>query len=169
MSLLTPEPGLVFWMLISFGVVVFVLAKYGFPVILQMVEKRKNYIENSLLSAQKAHEELAKIEEKSEALLAKARQEQTEILNETSKIREQMIKKAQDEARQESEKMITAAREQVRLEKEDAIRSIRNEITSLSVDIAEKILREKLGTEEEQMNMIDRLLDEMNIPKSQTT
>ena len=166
MSLLTPEPGLVFWMLISFGIVVFVLVKYGFPVILQMVEKRKEYIENSLLSARKAHEELEKVKETSEALLAQTRQEQAEILKETSKIREQILEKAREEARQESEKIVVAAREQIRIEKEDALRSIRGEITTLSVDIAEKVLREKLGSEDEQMNMIDRLLDEMNISKS---
>ena len=165
MSLLTPEPGLVFWMLISFGIVVFVLVKYGFPVILQMVEKRKEYIENSLLSARKAHEELEKVKETSEALLAQTRQEQAEILKETSKIREQILEKAREEARQESEKIVVAAREQIRIEKEDALRSIRGEITTLSVDIAEKVLREKLGSEDEQMNMIDRLLDEMNISK----
>jgi len=79
MSLLTPEPGLVFWMSLSFGIVAFILMKYGFPIILQMVNKRKDFIDNSLLAAQQAHEELAKVKENSEAILAQTRLEQTKM------------------------------------------------------------------------------------------
>ena len=84
MSLLTPEPGLLFWMLISFGITVFLLVKFGFPMILKSVEKRKNYIEESLLAARKAHEELAGIKETSEAILAQTRKEQADILKEAA-------------------------------------------------------------------------------------
>lgn len=166
MSLLNPEPGLLFWMLISFGIVLLVLTKFGFPAILQMVDKRKNYIEESLASAQKAHEELANVKQTSEALLASTRQEQATIRKETSLLREQMIEKAREEARQEADKMIAEARKQIQAEKEKALRSIRDETASLSLYVAEKILREKLGTKEAQMGMIDRLLEEINISKS---
>ena len=117
MSLLNPEPGLLFWMLISFGIVLLVLTKFGFPAILQMVDKRKNYIEESLASAQKAHEELANVKQNSEALLASTRQEQATIMKETSLLREQMIEKAREEARQEADKMIAEARKQIQAEK----------------------------------------------------
>lgn len=166
MSLLTPEPGLVFWMLLSFGIVAFILVKYGFPVILKMVDQRKDYIDNSLLAALQANEELARVKETSETILAETRREQAEMLNDASKLREELIEKAREDARLESEKIIVSAREQIRVEKEEALRSVREEITSLSVDIAEKILRKKLGSEKEQMSMIDRLLDEINISKS---
>lgn len=166
MSLLTPEPGLLFWMLISFGITVFVLAKFGFPAILKSVEKRKNYIEESLLAARKAHEELASIKETGEAILAQTRKEQSDILKEASRIRETMIEKAREEARQESERLITSARQQIHAEKEEALHSIRSEAATLSLTIAEKILREKLGTKEEQMGMIDRLFNEMDISRS---
>jgi F-type H+-transporting ATPase subunit b len=166
MSLLTPEPGLLFWMLISFGIVLFVLMKYGFPVILKMVDERKTYIEESLLSAQKANEELANVKQTSEALLARTRQEQASILKETNLLREQMMEKARDEARKEAEKMMEEARKQIEAEKEKAIRSIRNEAASLSLTLAEKILREKLGSKEAQMELIDRLLNEIDISKS---
>lgn len=166
MSLLTPEPGLLFWMLISFGITVFVLAKFGFPAILKSVEKRKNYIEESLLAARKAHEELAGIKETGEALLAQSRKEQADILREASLKREMMIEKAREEARLESEKLIASARRQIRAEKEEAIRSIRSEAATLSLTLAERILREKLGTKEEQMGMIDRLFNEIDISKS---
>ena len=166
MSLLTPEPGLLFWMLISFGITVFVLAKFGFPAILKSVEKRRNYIEESLLAARKAHEELAGIKETGEAILAQARKEQADILKEASLKREMMIEKAREEARMESEKLIASARQQIGAEKEEALRSIRNEAATLSLALAERILREKLGTEQEQKKMIDRLLNEMDISKS---
>ncbi len=166
MSLLTPEPGLLFWMLISFGITVFVLAKFGFPAILKSVEKRRNYIEESLLAARKAHEELAGIKETGEAILAQARKEQADILKEAALRRETMIEKAREEARMESEKLIASARQQIGAEKEEALRSIRNEAATLSLALAERILREKLGTEHEQKKMIDRLLNEMDISKS---
>lgn len=166
MSLLTPEPGLLFWMLISFGITVFVLAKFGFPAILKSVEKRKNYIEESLLAARKAHEELAGIKETGEAILAQARKEQADLLRDASLKREVMIEKAREEARLESEKLIASARRQIRAEKEEALRSIRNEAAALSLTLAERILREKLGTKEEQKSMIDRLFNEMDISRS---
>jgi F-type H+-transporting ATPase subunit b len=166
MSLLTPEPGLVFWMLISFGMVLFVLMKYGFPVILKMVDQRKTYIEESLVSAQKAHEELANVKQTSEELLARTRQEQASILKETSLLRDQMIEKARNDARLESEKIIDDARKQIETEKENAIRSIRDEAVTLSLNLTEKILREKLGTKEAQLALIDRLLNEIDLSKS---
>lgn len=166
MSLLSPEPGLLFWMMLSFGIVLFVLAKYGFPIILKMVDTRHNYIEESLQSARKAQEELARINETGEALLAKTRKEQAEILKETLLKKEHMMEKAREEARVEAEKIIVAARHQIHAEKEEALRSIRNEVSRLSVDLTERILREKLVTNEDQMRMIDRLLDEVEISKS---
>jgi len=166
MSLLTPEPGLIFWMLLSFGIVVFVLTKYGFPVILKMVEQRKNFIEESLLSARKAREELGKLQENSEALLAKTRLEQANILRETARLQEQLIERAREDARIESDKLIVTARRQMEAEKEEALLSLRNEVTLLSVELAEKILRKKLGTKEEQMNLIDSLMEEIKISKS---
>lgn len=166
MSLLTPEPGLLFWMLISFGIVLFVLTKFGFPIILKMVDKRKNYIESSLLSARKAHEELASVKQTSEELLARTRQEQAAMMKETSLLRDQMIEKARVDARKEAEIMIDHAHKQIVSEKEKALRSIRNEAASLSLSLTEKILREKLGTEEAQMGMINRLLDEFDLHKS---
>lgn len=166
MSLLSPEPGLLFWMMLSFGIVLFVLAKYGFPIILKMVETRRNYIEESLQSARKAQEELAQVKETGEALLANTRKEQALILKETTRKKDILIEQAREEARLEAEKIIVAARDQIYAEKEEAIRSIRNEVSRLSIDLAERILREKLITNEDQMGMIDRLLDEIEISKS---
>ena len=166
MSLLSPEPGLLFWMMLSFGIVLFVLGKYGFPVILKMVDKRYNYIEESLQSARKAQEELARVKETGEALLIQARKDQALILKETARKNEILIVQAREEAQKEAEKIIIAARNQIQTEKEEAIRSIRNEVSRLSIDLTERILREKLSTNEEQLRLIDRLFEEIEISNS---
>lgn len=166
MSLLTPEAGLLFWMMISFGIVLLILARYGFPVILKAVEKRKNYIEVSLVAAREAQEELGKVVQTGERILAEARRDQHAILKETTRLKEQLIEEARTAAAAESEKMLASARKKIEAEKEEALRTIRREVSTLSVELAERILREKLGDEQEQMKMIDRLLDEVDISKA---
>lgn len=166
MSLLSPEPGLVFWMTIAFLVVVFILAKYAFPVILKSVDKRSDYIEQSLASAKKANEELAKIKDTSNALLADARTKQNDIIKEGTRLKEEIIAQAKSDAEAEAEKMIEIARKQIEEERDKAVRLMKNEAALLSVELAEKLLREKLGTQEEQSNMIKRLLDEIEMTKS---
>ena len=146
MGLLQPESGLLFWMVISFGVVFVLLAKFGFPVITRMVEERRVYVEKSLEAAKQANEQLAGIKSESEALLQKAREEQMRILNEAAAAKQRIIEEA---------------KAQIRLEKEAAIREVRGQIAMLSVDIAEKVIRGKLDSSPAQMTMIERMLDEM--------
>lgn len=166
MALLLPESGLLFWMLLSFGIVVLILAKFGFPIIVKMVEERKAYIDESLLSAQKAYDDLAKVKDESLVILDSARKEHIKILNEASQSKDMLIKDAKEKASIEATKLIEEARKQILIEKEDAIRDIRRQVAELSVDIAEKVLRGQLDKKSEQMDMINRLLDEINISKS---
>ena len=166
MSLLTPDSGLLFWMLISFGIVVFVLAKFGFPIILKMVDERKEFIEDALLKAEKARTELDSVKAEAELILDKARKEHQQIMNEASQLREVLIQEAKTKAIGEADKIIENARLQIQNEKDDAIRDIRKQVAGLSVDIAEKVLRNKLDKKEEQLGLIQRLIDEMNISKS---
>ena len=161
MGLLTPDPGLMFWMIIVFGVVLFVLAKYGFPVIIGMVEDRKAYIDDSLKAAREANEQLANVKAEGEKVLAQAREEQARILNEASATRDRIIKDAQERAMLEGQRLMDEMKKQIETEKESAIRDIRRQVAVLSVDIAEKIMRSKLADEKEQMELIDRMLDEM--------
>ncbi|MCZ8371437.1 F0F1 ATP synthase subunit B [Phocaeicola acetigenes] len=161
MGLLTPDPGLMFWMIIVFGVVFFVLAKYGFPVIIGMVEDRKAYIDDSLKAAREANEQLANVKAEGEKVLAQAREEQARILNEASATRDRIIKDAQERAMLEGQRLMDEMKKQIETEKESAIRDIRRQVAVLSVDIAEKIMRSKLADEKEQMELIDRMLDEM--------
>ncbi|HHU26976.1 MAG TPA: F0F1 ATP synthase subunit B [Bacteroidales bacterium] len=166
MSLLTPEPGLVFWMLIAFGVVLFVLIKFALPTILSSVEKRADWIDESLQAAREAREELANVKKAGEEMMAATREQQAAMMRETEKLREKLIKQAREDARQEAEKVITAAREQIGAEKEEALRQIRDEVAEISLELSGKILREKLSTGQEQTRLIERLLDEIDLSKS---
>lgn len=166
MNLLLPESGLLFWMLLSFIVVFFVLAKFGFPVITKMVEERKNYIQDSLDAAQKANEQLTSIKEKSDEILSSAKAEQVKILKEAADTRDRIINEAREQAKIAGAKEMEEIRKQIQMEKDQAIRDIRRQVAELSVDVAEKVLRDTLKDPKEQMSMIDRLVDEAMVSKS---
>ena len=100
-SLLTPDPGLLFWMLLAFVIVFIILAKFGFPVITKMVEDRKNYIDESLKKAREANEKLANIQSESELIMRQAREKQAEILKEAMATRDNIIKEARDKYRKQ--------------------------------------------------------------------
>ena len=168
MGLLLPETGLLFWMLLSFIVVFAVLAKFGFPVITRMVEERREYVEQSLQAAKEANDQLAQVKSQSEALLQSAREQQMKILNEASATRDRIVAEAKAQAQAETQRQIEDAKRQIRLEQDAAIRATRSEIALLAVDIAQKVIREKLDNTPAQMNMIDRLLDEAPVMKGDT-
>lgn len=161
MGLLTPDPGLLFWMIIVFGAVFFILAKYGFPVIIKKVDDRKAYIDNSLKSAREANERLANIKKESEQILAEAHDEQARILTQAAETADRIVKAAQERAFAEGERLMGEMKKQIETEKESAIRDIRRQVAVLSVGIAEKIMRNKLADTQEQQELIDRMLDEM--------
>jgi F-type H+-transporting ATPase subunit b len=160
MSLLTPDPGLLFWMLLSFGVVFFVLAKYGFPIIVKMVDERKAFIDKSLDAAKTANERLAGIKEEGERLLNQTREEEIRILKEANEMRNKIIGDAKEQASAEAAKLVAEAKVAIQKEKEIALRDIRNEIATLSIDIAEKILRRNLDDQVAQRKLVDKLIEE---------
>ncbi|WP_294629492.1 F0F1 ATP synthase subunit B [uncultured Bacteroides sp.] len=161
MSLLLPDSGLLFWMLLSFGVVFVILAKYGFPVIIRMVEGRKTYIDQSLEVAREANAQLSKLKEEGDALVTAANREQGRILKEAVQERDKIIHEARKQAEIAARKELDTAKQQIQIEKDEAIRDIRRQVALLSVDIAEKVLRKNLADRESQMGMIDRMLDEV--------
>ena len=160
MQLLTPDLGLFFWMLLSFGIVFFILAKFGFPIIVKMVEKRAAYIDESLKAAHEANDRLAGIKEESELILAAAKEEQLRVLKDGADVRAQMIKEAKQQAAVEADKIIQDARAAIQKEKEDAIRDVRAQVAELSIGIAEKILRKNLENKEVQLELVNKLIDE---------
>jgi F-type H+-transporting ATPase subunit b len=161
MSLLLPESGLVFWMVIVFGIVLFILAKWGFPVITGMVNKRKDYIDRSLANADVANAKLSKLQEESDAIVANADKEQSRILRQAAEERDKIIEDARRQAALAAQKEMDDAKVQIQIQKEEAERSMKREVAVLAVDIAEKIVRKNLSRDEEQMQMIDRMVDEV--------
>ena len=166
MELFTPEVGLIFWMLIPFLIVLFVLTKYGFPIIVKMIEERKNYIDESLLMAQKARIELQQVKAEGDQIIANARKEHQAILTEAGQLRDKLINEARTAALVEADKVITESRKLIQHEKEEALRDIRSQVAEMSVSISEKLMRAKLNENGEQQKMIERLLDEITVSKS---
>lgn len=161
MDLLIPEVGTLIWMLIAAGIVFFILVKWGFPVITGMVDKRNEYIDKSLNAAKKANERLAGIQSECDELLKETRAEKARILKEATDRRDEIMAEAEQRAREQGEKLISDAREQIRQEKEEALRSLRRQVAELSVQVAEKVVLKELSTNEEQLSMIDRLIDDV--------
>ena len=165
MELLTPDFGTFFWMLVSFIIVLVILAKFGFPALVNMVNERKQYIDDSLKSAREANEKLSHIKEESESILVEARKEQARILKEAMDTRTQIVNEARDKAKAEGGRLLEEARKQIQKEKDDAIRDIRKQVAELSVEVAQKVLRKQLSSEVEQNGMIERMLDEVSDSK----
>lgn len=165
MELLTPDFGTFFWMLVSFIIVFVILAKFGFPALVNMVNERKQYIDDSLKSAREANEKLSHIKEESESILVEARKEQARILKEAMDTRTQIVNEARDKAQAEGGRLLEEARKQIQKEKDDAIRDIRKQVAELSVEVAQKVLRKQLSSEVEQNGMIERMLDEVSDSK----
>ena len=162
MSLITPDFGLLFWMAIVFLIVLAILWKWGFPAIVKMVNDRKAYIDESLRKAQEANERLANIKIESESILQEAREKQALILKEAAATRDAIVEKAQDKASEEGNRLLAEAKAEIESQKQAAISDIRAQVAELSVKVAEKILRKELGDDDKQMDLIDRLLDEVS-------
>ena len=162
MNLLLPESGLLFWMTIIFAIVFFLLAKFGFPVITGMVEKRNQRINDSLEAARVAEEAIAHLTQEKERILEETRQEQSRLMKEAAAERERVLEQAQIQAREEADRILQAASLRLQEEKEAAMKELRNEVAVISMAIAEKVLRKELSSDKGQVELIDRLIDKMS-------
>ena len=162
MNLMLPDSGLLFWMTIIFAIVFLVLAKFGFPIITGMVEKRTKRIDDAIGAAREAESRLLGITSEQERIISEARAEHDRILKDAACEREKMIHHAQEQAREEAAKIMEETKERIRHEKEAALRDIRREVAVLSVAIAEKVVRKELSTEAGQKDMVDRIFEELS-------
>lgn len=161
MNLMLPDSGLLFWMTIIFAIVFFVLAKFGFPIITGMVEKRNKRIADSLEAARIAEDAIAHLTEEQERIISETRASQAKLLQEAAAERDKMIAQAQDKAREEAQKIMDDARVRIQEEKEAALTEVRQEVAKLSIAIAEKVVRKELSSDASQKALIDKLLDEL--------
>ena len=160
MELFLPESGLMIWMLIGFLIVLFILAKVGWPMIMGAVDKRNQHISDSLVAAKEAHDALAGIEAAKEKAIAEQQAEQIRIINESQELRKQLLEEARNEARNEAEKMIADARLKIQKEQDEAMNQIKAEVITLSVDIAEKLLQRELADKDAQSRYVEEILKE---------
>lgn len=165
-SLMEPSIGLIFWMTLSFGVVLFVLAKFAWKPILNGLKEREESIADSLNEAKKAREEMALMGAKNEELMRDAREEREVLLKEARDIRDREIATAKEKARAEGDALLARAREDIRNEKNAAITEMKNQMGQLSVQVAELILKEKLSDSSIQKSLVDKVMAEADLRKS---
>ena len=151
-------------MVVIFGVVFFILAKFGFPVITKAVRKRSEHIEDSLREAERARLSVQEAAIQRQQMLEQTRAEQGKILKDASKAKEAILSEARAKAQEEAAEMLRGAREEIAAEKESALREIRSEVSALSLAVAEKIVRKELEETPEQLALIERLSDEVSAP-----
>lgn len=165
-SLTTPAIGTLFWTVVIFTMFFLILTKFAWKPILNMVKQREEMIKGSLASAEKARKEMVKLQSDNEAILKKAREERESILKEAREVRDKMIAEAKGKASEEADKIVEKARTGIEREKALALADIREQVASLSVDIASKLLSEKLSHTGEQGKLIDHYLKDIDLKKN---
>jgi len=163
MELVKPSIGLIFWMVVSFSIILFLLKKFAWKPILGMIKEREQSIENALASAEKAKEEMKLLQSSNERILAEARSERDAMLKDAREIREKMIADAKGLANKEGDRMLATARENIQNEKNAAISELKNQVATLSIEIAEKILKSELSSDEKQKTLVNTLLKDVNL------
>lgn len=163
MELVKPAFGLVFWMIVSFSIIMFLLKKFAWPVILGMLDEREKSIADALNAAQRAKEEMANLKSDNEKLLQEARNTRDQILKEAREAKESIISDARNKATEESDRLRRLAREEIQNEKMAAITELKNQVASLSIEIAEKVIRQQLAHEEKQKQLVNDLLRDVKL------
>lgn len=163
MGFVTPDYGTIFWMLIIFGIVLFILKKFAWTPILNALKEREESISDALNAADRARREVAGLKASNDQILIEARKEKELILKEAREIKDKMIAEARVMANAETQKGIENARQQIQAEKVAAINDIKIQVADLSVMIAEKIIRKQLDNPQDQKVLAEELLKELEL------
>lgn len=161
MELFTPELGLVFWMFIAFIILFFVLAKWGWPIIIKNMEQRADTIDKGVEYAKEAKAQLDSARADAQKFLDEARKQQAEILRDAAKMKSQIIEEAKKEASEEAKKVMDAAKVSIEQSRKEAELQFRDEVSKFSLDIAEKMVRNQLRSDKAQTELVNKLLDEI--------
>ncbi len=157
--LINPGLGTFFWMLISFGVLAFILGKWGWPMLLKALKKREQAIADSLNAAEKAREEMKHLVAHNEELLRQAKVERDEMLRNARMTSEKIVEDARLKATEEADRIVENARESINYEKLKAMHDLKNQIATLSIDIAEKLMKAELSNKQNADALIQRELE----------
>jgi len=163
MQLVTPGIGLIFWMLVSFSLVMYILAKYAWGPIMKGIHQREDTIEKALEAANEAKKEMLQLKAGNEQLLRDAKDERDALMRDARKVRESILDEARTKAAEESARILENARENIQFEKMAAINELKNQIASISIEIAEKLIGKELENKEQQQQLTEKLLKEVKI------
>ena len=162
MELVQPGLGLIFWMTLSFTILLWILAKFAWKPIMKGLKEREDSIDEALNAANAAKEEMKELKFSNEQLLKEAKGERDDILRDARSVKESIIEEAREKANEEANRIVENAKESIQFEKMAAIHEMKNELASLSIEIAEKILREELSTKDKHKKLIERLINEIS-------
>jgi F-type H+-transporting ATPase subunit b len=162
MELVTPSIGLVFWTTVSFLLLIFILSKFAWKPVMQALREREDSIENALLAAEKAKEEIANLNAESEILIKKAKDERDAILKDAKSIKDGLISDAKKDEVQ-ANKMIAKAKAEIETQKNAALAEVKNQVASLSIEIAEKVLSKQLEDKSKQETLVADLLKDVKL------
>ena len=163
MELIKPAIGLVFWMIVTFAIIFLILKKFAWKPILGMIKEREEGIEKALQSAEQARQDMKLLQSSNEKILAEARAEKDAMLKEARDTKDAIINEAKVKAKVEADRLIAHAREAINTEKLAAISELKAQVATLSIDIAEKILKEQLSSEEKQKTLTSNLVKEVTL------
>lgn len=163
MDLVTPGIGMIVWSTLFFLILLFILGKFAWPAILSAVKARNESIKNALDAADRAKEEMEKLQADNEQILAEAKAERDALMREAKVMKDKVIAEAKEKATEEAAKLIRNARESIQREKTAALNEMKGQMASLSVEIAEKLLRRKLGDAKAQKELVDKLIKEADL------
>jgi F-type H+-transporting ATPase subunit b len=163
MDLITPGLGLITWMLISFSIVLIILKKFAWKPILASLKEREEFIDNSLSEARRAKEEMALLKHQNEDLLKDAQIERDAILKEAREAKISIETEAKEAANLAADRILQQAREEIANEQKAAVAEIKNQIASLSIEVAERILKSELADDKKQKELLDNLVDEIKL------
>ncbi|MBT8183692.1 MAG: F0F1 ATP synthase subunit B [Eudoraea sp.] len=163
MDLIKPEIGLIFWTALTFAILLFVLKKFAWKPILGAVGDREDSIKKALAEAENARKEMQNLQADNERILKEARTEREAMLKEARELKDKIVSDAKDQAKVEADKMVKQAQTTIEGEKKAAVSEIKSQVASLSVDIAEKVIKEQLANKNKQLKLVEDMLGDIKL------
>ena len=162
-ALINPGLGVIFWMIVSFAILFFILAKFGWPVVIKTLNERESAINDALSAAEKAKEEMLHLQAGNEELLRAAKAERDEILRNARLTSEKIVEDSKIKATEEADRIVELARKSIEFEKLEALHDLKNQIATLSIEIAEKLLKRELSDKIVAGDFIKQELDKVHL------
>ena len=157
------ELGLFFWQVLLFVALIFLLKKFAWKPILDAVNDREEGIKNALLSAENAKLEMQNLQADNQRILQEARLERDGLLKDAREMKDKMVADAKNEAQDAGQKMIEQAKAAIQAEKNSAMAELKLQVSSLSLEIAEKLLKDELSNKEAQVKLVEKMLGDAKL------